>query len=57
MGAAVNEAAYRRLLGLFASRSAFPTTPGKGNQAICESEMAKIAAGSAKPRLAISEGF
>jgi hypothetical protein len=45
--AAINEAAYRVLLGLFPSRSALPTA-GEGYQAMYDSEMAKIAAGSAK---------
>jgi hypothetical protein len=47
MDAAINEAAYRVLLGLFPSRSALPN-PSAGYQAMYDTEMAKIADGSAK---------
>ena len=49
MDAAINEAAYRVLLGLFPSRSALPN-PSDSYQGMYESEMAKIADGSAKAR-------
>ena len=54
MDAAINEAAYRVLLGLFPSRGAL-ANPADGYQAMYDSEMAKIADGSAK-RLGIALG-